>query len=86
MNRRRITRILPLAAAIAAVTGFGPAASAHVGDHSHMTVPELANHLLSNLDHELAIMVVGLVIALAGASAFLVRRKGRQRSPGKSAT
>ena len=84
MNCRRA---LPLAALTAiAVTGFSPAAFAHVGEHSHMTVSELANHLLSNLDHRLALMVVVFVIALAGASVLLARRKRRENSPEKSAT
>jgi hydrogenase/urease accessory protein HupE len=87
MHRRSIvSRISSVALTALAIVGFSTSAFAHVGDHSHMTVSQLANHLLTNVDHELAIMVVGLVIALASASVLLVRRQVRQRSPGKSAT
>jgi len=83
----RITQALSLAALIApAVVVISPAAFAHAGDHSHMTIAEMANHLWSSLDHELTILAVVLVMVLAGASVLLARRKGRGRSQEKSAT
>jgi len=69
-----------------AVAGFSTAASAHVGDHSHMTVAEMANHLLASLDHKFTIMAVVLVMAVAGASVLLATRKGQERSREKSGT
>ena len=83
---RTLASRLSFAALIAlAVAGSGSAAFAHVGDHSQMTVAEMANHLLSSLDHKYTIMMVVLVMALAGASVLLASRK-RWRSPEKSAT
>jgi type IV secretory pathway VirB2 component (pilin) len=63
------------AVAAMAVTGLSTAASAHVGDHSHMTFAEIANHLLASLDHKFTIMAVVLAIAVAGASVLLAYRK-----------
>jgi hypothetical protein len=62
------------AALAMAVTGLGPA-QAHVGDHAHMTAAEMANHLLSSLDHKSTIMVIALAVAAAGASVLLAYRK-----------
>jgi hypothetical protein len=69
-----------------AVAGFSPAALAHIADHSHMTVVEVAEHLLTSLDHRLTIMAALILLAAAGASALLVLRKGRARSPETPAT
>ena len=79
----------PLSLAAVVVIGLAvlsTAASAHVGDHSHMSFAEMANHLLSSLDHELTIVAVVLILALAGSSALPSRRKGRNRSPETPAT
>lgn len=87
MIPRSIATKFSLAALVAVATiGFSSAAFAHVGDHTHMTVAEIANHLWSSLDHKLTIMAVVLVMALAGASVLLARRKGRGRSPETPAT
>jgi hydrogenase/urease accessory protein HupE len=87
MKRRRIARALPFAAMMAvAMIGFSPSALAHVGDHSHLGWADLTDHLFASLDHRLAIMAVGLVLAVVGASVLRTRRKGRERSPEKSAT
>jgi len=58
-----------------ALSGFSTAASAHVGDHSHMTLAGMADHLWSSFDHKLTIMAVVLVMALAGASVLRAYRK-----------
>jgi ABC-type uncharacterized transport system permease subunit len=68
-----------------AVAGSGSAAFAHAGDHSRLTVAEMANHLMSSLDHKYTIMTVVLVMAFTGASVALAYRK-RSRSPGTPAT
>ena len=69
-----------------AVIGFSLPASAHVGDHSHLDLAELMDHLVAGLDHRLTIMTAVLVITVAGVSVLRVRRKGRGRSPERSAT
>jgi type IV secretory pathway VirB2 component (pilin) len=69
-----------------AAAAFSTAAFAHAGDHSLMTVAEMANHLLSSLDHRLTIVTVVLAIAAAGVSVLLVCRKSGDRSPGTPAT
>jgi ABC-type enterochelin transport system permease subunit len=76
MLRRFFASKTALAAVTAmAVSGLSTAASAHVGDHSRLTVAELANHLMSSLDHKYTIMTVVLVMAFTGASVVLAYRK-----------
>jgi hypothetical protein len=80
-----------LAAAAALAAGLCTPASAHVGDHSHMTFAELANHLTAKPDHALAIAAVAALLGVAGFSAALMRRKAQARAraarfPGKPAT
>jgi urease accessory protein len=68
---RSLVRHLPLAGLIAfAVTGLSTAASAHVGDHSHMSFVEGLRHPLSGLDHLLAMVAVGLWAAQLGRRAL----------------
>lgn len=50
-------------------------ASAHVGDHSHMTFAALAEHLLTALDHRFAIAAVVLLAGFAAVVTAMTRRK-----------
>ena len=84
MPRALAPRLSLAVLAILAVAGAGAPAFAHVGDHSRMTIAEMADHLFSSLDHRFAITAVVLVLALAGVSALLAYRK-RGRSPERSA-
>jgi len=71
MNRRRVARALPLAALTAiAITGFSPAAFAHVGDHSHLGLVAGLVHPFSGLDHMLAMVAVGLWASQLGRPAI----------------
>ena len=71
MNRRCIARKVSLAAVIAvAVTGFSPAAFAHVGDHSHLGLVAGLAHPFSGLDHMLAMVAVGLWASQLGRPAM----------------
>ena len=84
---RPLRRSLSVAAVVAvAVTALSTAASAHVGDHLHMSFAEMANHLWSSLDHKLTIIAVVFLMALASASGLLARWKGQNRSPETPAT
>lgn len=77
-------RLLPKLCAVAVLVltaGLGAPALAHVGDHSHMTFAELADHLLSRLDHTLTIATVMLLLGAAGFAALLMRRNARVRAP-----
>jgi hypothetical protein len=76
MPRRSLALRLSLAALAAA--GFATEASAHAGSHAHMTFGELANHLAASMDHRLAILMVVLFAAVAGATAMLARRSGHR--------
>jgi hypothetical protein len=72
--------LLPkLLAATALTAGAGAPAWAHVGDHSHMTFGELANHLASRPDHMLAIAAVALTLGAAALSVTIKRRNARAR-------
>ena len=55
--RRSITLASIVALATAA---FSTAASAHIGDHSHMSFAEGVMHPFTGLDHMLAMVAVGL--------------------------
>jgi urease accessory protein len=69
--RRPFVRTASLAAFVAiAVTGFAPAALAHVGDHSHMSFMEGLMHPLGGLDHILAMVAVGLWASQIGGRAL----------------
>jgi len=58
---RRLGQNASLAALVTfAVLGLSSAASAHVGDHSHMSFAEGLRHPLMGLDHVLAMVAVGL--------------------------
>lgn len=85
-HRPFATHVSRAALAALVLTGLSSAAFAHAGDHSLMTVAEMADHLLSSLDHKLTVMAVVLAMALAGASVLLARRRRRGRWPGRSAT
>lgn len=74
---RLLNRPLPAAAAILAATNT--AALAHVGDHSHMSLAEMTNHLWANLDHRFTVIAVAMVLVLAGVTVLGTRRKGRGR-------
>ena len=70
MRRMLVTKI-PLVSLIAiAVAGFGSAAVAHVGDHSHMTLAEGLRHPFTGLDHLLAMVAVGLWASQLGRPAL----------------
>jgi hypothetical protein len=86
LHRPFAKHVSPAALAALVLTGLSSAAFAHAGDHTQMTIAEMANHLLSSLDHRLAIIAVVLAMALAGASVLLARRRRRGRSPGTPAT
>jgi urease accessory protein len=69
--RRSFIRSASLAAlVVVAVAGFSPAAFAHVGDHSHMSVMEGLLHPFSGLDHILAMVAVGLWASQMGGRAL----------------
>lgn len=69
--RHPLARAASLAALVAvAVTGFAPAAFAHVGDHSHMSFMEGLMHPLGGLDHILAMVAVGLWASQIGGRAL----------------
>jgi hypothetical protein len=70
---RRSFALVSLAAA--ATAGFAPAAFAHVGDHSHMSVTELVTHLSASLDHRSAIVAIGAVFAVIAVAVVVMRRK-----------
>lgn len=53
-----------------AVLGLSSAASAHVGDHSHMSFAEGLRHPLMGLDHVLAMVAVGLWASQLGPRAL----------------
>jgi urease accessory protein len=64
----RSLKLLSLAAV--ATAGFGTAALAHVGDHSHMSFTEGLLHPFSGLDHVLAMVAVGLWASQLGGRAL----------------
>jgi hypothetical protein len=68
-----------LSAVVLAVlaAGLSTPASAHVGDHSHMSFADLADHILTKLDHRLGIAAVVLLASVAGLFTALTRRKAR---------
>jgi urease accessory protein len=69
--RHPLAHTASLAALVAvAVTGFAPAAFAHVGDHSHMSFMEGLMHPLGGLDHILAMVAVGLWASQIGGRAL----------------
>jgi len=69
--RRRLGHSLSLTA-LAAVTlaAFTSAASAHIGDHSHMSLVEGLTHPFTGIDHLLAMVAVGLWAAQLGGRAL----------------
>lgn len=80
MGNNMIRRALSLSASITLLLiGLSTAALAHVGDHSHMTFAGLADHLMSGPDHQLAIMAVLLVMAIAAGAGVLASRKHRRQ-------
>jgi urease accessory protein len=71
MNRHCIRRKVSLAAMIAvAVIGFGPAAFAHVGDHTQLGLTAGLEHPFTGLDHMLAMVAVGLWASQLGRPAL----------------
>ena len=54
----------------AAVAGFSSAASAHIGDHSHMGLVEGILHPFTGIDHMLAMVAVGLWASQLGRPAL----------------
>ena len=56
-------------------TDIGSVAFAHGGDHSHMSVVELATHLSASWYHKSTIVAIGLAFALAAVSALLIGKK-----------
>ena len=56
-------------------TGFGSVAFAHGGDHSLMSVVELATHLSDSWDHRSTIVAIGGAFALAAALVLLTGKK-----------
>jgi hypothetical protein len=56
-------------------TDIGSVAFAHGGDHSHMSVVELASHLSANWDHRSTIVAIGGAFALAAALVLLTGKK-----------
>jgi len=67
--RRSITLASIVALATAA---FSTAASAHIGDHSHMSFAEGVMHPFTGLDHMLAMVAVGLWASQLGGRALWV--------------
>ncbi len=68
---RRLGQNALLAALVTfAVLGLNSAASAHVGDHSHMSFAEGLRHPLMGLDHVLAMVAVGLWASQLGPRAL----------------
>ena len=55
--------------------GFGSVAFAHGGDHSHMSVADLATHLSASWDHRSTIVAIGGAFALAAALVLLTGKK-----------
>lgn len=69
-----------LLAATVLAAGFGTPASAHVGDHSHMSFGELASHLASRPEHMIVVACVALLAGAVTLSAAVKRRKAHARS------
>jgi len=69
-----------LLAAATLAAGFGTPASAHIGDHSHMSFGDLADHLMSKPDHALTTAAVAVVLSIVAFSVALKRRKARARA------
>jgi predicted MFS family arabinose efflux permease len=76
MSRKTWNRLMPAAAALAALVVALPVA-AHPGDHSH----EQLVHLLSEPDHLALLLAATLVVAAAFAPRLIravAKRRGRQ--------
>jgi urease accessory protein len=70
-NTMRLAHKASLVALTAIATAaFSSAASAHIGDHSHMSFAEGVMHPLTGLDHILAMVAVGLWASQIGGRAL----------------
>src|SRR5262249_47891886 len=68
-NTMRRSFALASLAALATI-GFSTAASAHIGDHSHMSFAEGLMHPFTGVDHMLAMVAVGLWASQIGGRAL----------------